>query len=102
MRADDASSSAAASMGGTLHDRTLSCSTLQVLHEPDLDYGSSCETFGNCLGLIADWHNANPDHFPIIIMLNQKVQGLVEFLGDEGERLLTAVMKTSLTPGPSS
>lgn len=73
---------------------------LQVLHEPDVDYGSSCVTFANCLGLIADWHNANPHHFPIIIMLNQKVQGLAEFLGDEGQRLLTAVMKTSQTPGP--
>ena len=81
-----------------------SCSTrnvfLQVLHEPDVDYGSSCVTFANCLGLIADWHNANPNHFPIIVMLNQKVQGLAEFLGDEGQRLLTAVMKTSQTPGP--
>ena len=73
---------------------------LQVLHEPDLDYGSSCVTFANCLGLIADWHNANPNHFPIILLLNQKVQGLADFLGDEGQRLLTSVMETSQTSGP--
>ena len=75
---------------------------LQVLHEPDVDYGSSCLTFANCLNLIAAWHNDHPNHFPIIVMLNQKVEGLTTYLGDEGQSLLTAVMKTSPTPGPDA
>ena len=93
-------SSTLKTMAGQIVDCCEENACLQVLHEPDVDYGSSCVTFANCLGLIADWHNGNPNHFPIIIMLNQKVQGLAEFLGDEGQRLLTAVMKTSQTPGP--
>ncbi len=74
----------------------------QVLHEPDVDFGSSCVNFSNCLGLISDWHTANPDHFPLTIFLNQKVSGLAEFLGDEGNTLLSAVMQTSSTPRPDT
>lgn len=75
---------------------------VQVLHEPDVDFGSSCFNFSNCLGLIADWHAANPGHFPLTIFLNQKVSGLMEFLGSEGNTLLSAVMQTSSTPGPDT
>ena len=73
---------------------------LQVLHEPDVDFGSTCLNFSNCLGRIADWHTAHPNHFPLTIFLNQKVSGLDEYLGDEGRHLLTSVMQTSGTAGP--
>jgi len=81
---------------------TSACGCIQVLHEPDVDFGSSCFNFSNCLGLIAGWHTANPGHFPLTIFLNQKVSGLAEFLGDEGNNLLSAVMQTSSTPGPDT
>ena len=75
---------------------------LQVMHEPDVDYGSSCLNLTNCLGLVRDWHVDNPSHFPLTLFLNQKVDGLQEFLGDEGSNLLSAVMQTSTTPGPNT
>lgn len=73
---------------------------MQVLHEPDVDFGTTCYTFASCLGRVADWHKDNPNHFPLTIFLNQKVSGLAEYLGEEGMLLLTAVMNTSTTPGP--
>lgn len=74
---------------------------MQVLHEPDVDFRSTCNTFSSCLGRVAEWHSANPSHFPLTIFLNQKVSGLAEYLGDEGMNLLASVMKTSTTPGPN-
>ena len=73
---------------------------MQVLHEPDVDYKSTCETFSSCLVLVAKWHNDNPSHFPLTIFLNQKGSGLADYLGQEGMNLLISVMKTSTTPGP--
>ena len=73
---------------------------MQVLHEPDVDFGSNCVNLSHCLGQIADWHAANPSHFPLTIFLNQKVSGLAEYLGDEGIHLVSSVMQTSTTPGP--
>lgn len=77
------------------------CNTvMQVLHEPDVDFRSTCDTFPSCLELVAKWHHANPSHFPLTIFLNQKVSGLADYLGQEGMNLVTSVMKTSTTPGP--
>ena len=73
---------------------------MQVLHEPDVDFRSTCYTFSSCLELVASWHSANPSHFPLTIFLNQKVSGLADYLGQEGMNLVTSVMKTSTTPGP--
>ena len=75
-------------------------SEVQVLHEPDVDFGSNCVNLSHCLGRLADWHAANPSHFPLTIFLNQKVSGLAEYLGDEGIHLVSSVMQTSSTPGP--
>lgn len=44
----------------------------KTLHMPDVDFRSSCLTFIACLGEIRDWSAANPDHAPILIMLNAK------------------------------
>jgi hypothetical protein len=44
----------------------------KTLHMPDVDFRSSCLTFIACLGQIRDWSAANPDHAPILIMLNAK------------------------------
>lgn len=87
---------------GWMNNSALQPPGFKVLHEPDVDFGSSCFNFSNCLGLIADWHAANPGHFPLTIFLNQKVSGLAEFLGNEGNNLLSAVMQTSSTPGPDT
>ncbi|KAL3158498.1 hypothetical protein ABBQ38_010730 [Trebouxia sp. C0009 RCD-2024] len=89
-----------AGVNGWLNNSALADPGFKVLHEPDVDFDTTCYTFSSCLGLVADWHRANPKHFPLTIFLNQKVSGLAEYLGQEGMQLLTAVMKTSTTPGP--
>lgn len=42
----------------------------KVLHNPDVDYLSSCATLVHCLGEIDRWSRAHPHHLPIMITLN--------------------------------
>ncbi|WP_411287115.1 phosphatidylinositol-specific phospholipase C1-like protein [Phenylobacterium sp.] len=49
---------------------------LKVLHAPDVDYRSVCSLFTDCLKAIRAWSLANPDHVPVIILLNLKEGGL--------------------------
>lgn len=42
----------------------------KVLHNPDVDYLSSCATLVRCLGEIDRWSRAHPHHLPIMITLN--------------------------------
>ena len=42
----------------------------KVLHNPDVDYLSTCPTLIGCLGEIDRWSRANPEHLPIMITLN--------------------------------
>ncbi len=44
----------------------------KVLHVQDVDVFSSCATFSACLDSVRRWSVANPDHAPILIMLNAK------------------------------
>lgn len=45
---------------------------LKVLHVQDIDYRSSCPLFTGCLAEVAAWSRANPDHVPILVLLNLK------------------------------
>lgn len=49
---------------------------LKVLHEPSVDYRSSCPLFVDCLKAIRSWSLANPRHIPVLILLNLKEGGL--------------------------
>lgn len=44
----------------------------KVLHSQDLDYRSHCLTFVDCLQQIRDWSLANPEHFPIMVLVELK------------------------------
>lgn len=44
----------------------------KTLHMPDVDFRSSCLTFVACLEEIRTWSRANPEHAPILILLNAK------------------------------
>lgn len=48
---------------------------LKVLHVPDADYRSNCPTFQACLAAVRSWSRANPDHAPLLILLNLKEGG---------------------------
>ena len=45
---------------------------LKVMHVPDLDYRSVCQTFVQCLTHMRDWSKAHPDHMPILVIMNLK------------------------------
>jgi len=45
---------------------------LAVLHIPVLDEKTTCHTFKECLQTIKDWSDKNPDHHPIMIMVEPK------------------------------
>lgn len=47
---------------------------LKVLHMADVDFRSSCPTFRGCLEELKAWSDANPDHVPVFIMIEAKVQ----------------------------
>lgn len=50
----------------------------KVLHQVDVDFESSCLTLVACLSEVAAWSSANPDHVPVMIMIEAKQQSLTE------------------------
>ncbi|MDZ7717190.1 MAG: phosphatidylinositol-specific phospholipase C1-like protein [Balneolaceae bacterium] len=44
----------------------------KIIHIPDVDYRSTCLTFKSCLTDIGDWSDKNPNHLPIMIMVEAK------------------------------
>jgi len=48
----------------------------KVLHVPDIDFRTNCYTFIACLEEVKVWSEANPDHYPIAIMMNAKDGGV--------------------------
>jgi hypothetical protein len=45
---------------------------LKVMHVPDLDYRSVCQTFVLCLKEMRDWSRRHPEHVPILVIMNLK------------------------------
>ncbi|MGQ3263457.1 Ca2+-dependent phosphoinositide-specific phospholipase C [Phenylobacterium sp.] len=59
--------------GTTAYDTApLTGPGLKVMHVQDIDYRSSCLLFTGCLAQVAAWSRANPDHVPLLILLNLK------------------------------
>lgn len=48
----------------------------KVLHVPDIDFRSHCQTFKGCLTDIKNWSKSHSDHLPVIITINPKTSGL--------------------------
>jgi len=48
----------------------------KVLHSQDIDPRTHCKTFISCLQQIDAWSLANPDHVPLLILVNLKSGGL--------------------------
>jgi hypothetical protein len=55
----------------------------KVLHQVDVDFRSTCLTLVACLTEIETWSSANPDHEPLMIMIETKQQSIPEALGDD-------------------
>lgn len=44
----------------------------KVFHVQEVDYASTCPTFVACLTEVRDWSSDNPDHLPILILVEAK------------------------------
>jgi len=42
---------------------------LKVLHTQDIDFETRCLTFVSCLQTIKAWSDANPDHLPVMVLV---------------------------------
>jgi Phosphoinositide phospholipase C, Ca2+-dependent len=45
---------------------------IKVLHTADLDYNSTCVRLVRCLRQVRRWSRANPDHVPLLVLLELK------------------------------
>jgi len=59
----------------------------KVMHTQDFDYGTTCSTLVACLGEISEWSAANPNHVPIMIMIETKEQSVPDAAAAEGLEL---------------
>jgi hypothetical protein len=48
----------------------------KVLHVPDIDFRSHCQTFKGCLTDVKNWSKSHSDHLPIVITINPKSEGI--------------------------
>ncbi|MET0410627.1 MAG: phosphatidylinositol-specific phospholipase C1-like protein [Polyangiaceae bacterium] len=54
---------------------------LKVLHIQDLDFQTHCLTFLDCLEQIASWSDDNPQHLPLLVMIEAKQDPIDDPLG---------------------
>ena len=52
----------------------------KLLHLPDVDYNTCYPTFVMALEEIKKWSDANPNHFPIIIMVEPKTEAVADII----------------------
>ena len=45
---------------------------IKVLHVPELDYDTTCQTLVECLEVVKDWSDARPGRLPIMILIEAK------------------------------
>jgi hypothetical protein len=59
----------------------------KVLHTQDYDYETTCLTLVACLTEIDAWSVANPDHLPVMVMIEIKTQSVPDAAAAEGIEL---------------
>jgi hypothetical protein len=57
---------------GPLTDPAMAQPGIKVMHVPDFDYNTNCDTFVLCLQQVKTWSDAHPSHVPIAINLELK------------------------------
>lgn len=59
-------------------DAALDEPGFKVQHIQDVDFETTCPTFTACLADIEAWSSANPDHLPVMVMVETKTESLAE------------------------
>ena len=57
---------------GPLTDPAMAKPGIKIMHIPDFDYNTNCDTFVLCLQQVKSWSDKHPDHVPITINLELK------------------------------
>lgn len=57
---------------GPLTDPAMAKPGIKVMHIPDFDYNTTCDTFVLCLQQVKSWSDQHPNHVPITINLELK------------------------------
>lgn len=57
---------------GPLTDPAMAQPGIKVMHIPDFDYNTNCDTFVLCLRQVKTWSDQHPNHVPIAINLELK------------------------------
>jgi hypothetical protein len=57
---------------GPLTDPAMAKPGIKIMHIPDFDYNTTCDTFVLCLQQVKSWSDTHPDHVPITINLELK------------------------------
>ncbi|MCZ7528968.1 MAG: phosphatidylinositol-specific phospholipase C1-like protein [Acidimicrobiia bacterium] len=57
----------------------------KVLHTQDFDYATNCLTLTICLEEVEAWSSANPDHVPVMVMIEGKQETIEEAAGELGD-----------------
>ena len=57
---------------GPLTDPAMAQPGIKVMHIPDFDYNTNCDTFVLCLQQVKTWSDQHPNHVPIAINLELK------------------------------
>lgn len=45
---------------------------LKVIHEPDFDFATTVKTFAGALRQVKEWSDANPNHIPVMVLVEVK------------------------------
>jgi calcium-dependent phosphoinositide phospholipase C len=57
---------------GPLTDPAMAQPGIKIMHIPDFDYNTNCDTFVLCLQQVKSWSDQHPSHVPITINLELK------------------------------
>lgn len=57
---------------------------LKVLHIPDIDFETHCYTFKSFLNKLKGWSAKNPNHVPVVVLIEPKTQTVGDVLGPLG------------------
>ncbi len=73
----------------------------KVLHTQDYDYETTCLTLVACLGEVEAWSSDNPDHLPVMVLIEVKTQSVPDAAVAEGiELTIDLPWTTPLTMTP--
>jgi hypothetical protein len=67
----------------------------KTLHAADIDFETTCLTLVSCLEEVAEWSASDPEHLPVMIMIETKTDALEDLAADAGIDLAALGVRTT-------